>query len=107
MACPCFAILSLLHEGGEVMTERHFHRTQQQIVARSDQPLIGILDREDDHDVVRYFTQEEEADAASSQASTRRALDLAGVWSDLDWDEAQAALDRIRHESTPTPPIAL
>ena len=30
---------------------------------------------------------------------------LAGAWSDLDWDEAEKELDRIRHESNPTPPI--
>jgi hypothetical protein len=33
------------------------------------------------------------------------ARSLAGAWSDLDWDETIAALDRIRHESKPTPPI--
>lgn len=33
------------------------------------------------------------------------ALSLAGAWSDLDWDEMYEALDRIRHESEPTPPI--
>jgi hypothetical protein len=32
-------------------------------------------------------------------------LALAGAWADLDWEEAEAELDRIRHESQPTPPI--
>ncbi len=36
---------------------------------------------------------------------TQRALDLIGSWSDIPWDEMEAALDRIRHESEPTPPI--
>jgi hypothetical protein len=34
-----------------------------------------------------------------------RARALAGAWADLDWEEAHDELDRIRHESDPTPPI--
>jgi hypothetical protein len=77
------------------------------MIAPADQPLIGILVREDGRDVVRYFADEDEADAYSTPASVQRALDLAGAWADLDWDEMEAALDRIRHESVPTPPIEL
>jgi hypothetical protein len=40
-------------------------------------------------------------------SGVKEALDLAGAWSDLDWDDTIAALDRIRHESKPTPPIKL
>jgi hypothetical protein len=54
-----------------------------------------------------YFTDEKAADAAVSQSATQDALSVIGAWSDLDWDETVAALDRIRHESTPTPPIKL
>jgi hypothetical protein len=32
---------------------------------------------------------------------------LAGAWSHLGWDDMVATLDRIRHESKPTPPIKL
>jgi hypothetical protein len=69
--------------------------------------LIGIIFEENGHEVVRYFTEEKAADAAVSQSATQKALDVFGVWSDLDWDETVAALDRIRHESKPTPPIKL
>ncbi len=31
---------------------------------------------------------------------------LAGAWADLDWEEAVATLDRIRHDTEPAPPIA-
>ncbi len=34
-------------------------------------------------------------------------LALAGSWSDLDWDEMIRELDRIRHQSKPTPPLDL
>ena len=34
-------------------------------------------------------------------------LALAGSWRALDWDDMMQELDRIRHESKPTPPIDL
>jgi hypothetical protein len=68
-------------------------------------PLIGIIVEEKGKEVVRYFTDEKAADAAVSQNATQDALSVIGAWRDLDWDETVAALDRIRHESTPTPPI--
>jgi len=33
------------------------------------------------------------------------ARSLAGAWADLDWEEAIDALDHIRHDNEPTPPI--
>ena len=47
------------------------------------------------------------ARAAIASQATAEALALAGAWADLDWDDAVAALDRIRHESEPTPPIEI
>jgi hypothetical protein len=70
-------------------------------------PLIGIIVEEKGKEVVRYFTDEKEADAAVSRSATQDALSVIGAWSDLDWDETLNALDRIRHESKPTPPIKL
>jgi hypothetical protein len=40
-------------------------------------------------------------------SAAQRVLKLAGVWSDLDWDEAEKDLNRIRHESKPAPPLTL
>jgi hypothetical protein len=70
-------------------------------------PLIGLIFEENGHEVVRYFTEEKAADAAVSENATQKALGVIGAWRDLDWDETVAALDRIRHESKPTPPIKL
>ncbi|MSP14583.1 MAG: hypothetical protein EXR62_16710 [Chloroflexi bacterium] len=75
------------------------------LLVRSDQPLIGVIMTEGDQEVVRYFVDEQDADAATPQNSIQRALGLAGAWSDLDWEEMEAALETIRHESQPTPPI--
>ena len=73
----------------------------------SNQPLIGIPFRENGKEVIRYFSEEEVADKAVSEDATKKALSLAGAWSDLDWNDMEKALDRIRHESKPTPPIEL
>jgi hypothetical protein len=68
-------------------------------------PLIGIIVQEKGKEVVRYFTDEKAADASVSQNAIQDALSVIGAWSDLDFDETLDALDRIRHESKPTPPI--
>jgi hypothetical protein len=73
----------------------------------SGHPLIGIPVEENGHEVVRYFTDETEADKAFGSRKRRDVRHLAGVWKDLDWDAAADELDRIRHESKPTPPIDL
>ena len=82
-------------------------RQQQGLLVQSNQPLIGIPFEEKGREVVRYFTTEEEAGSAMLDQEIQDAISLAGTWSDLDWDEMVEAFDRIRHESKPTPPIAL
>jgi hypothetical protein len=71
---------------------------------RRDQPLIAIPLIEDGEEVTYYFVDEQTADEFMVQRGTD-ARSLAGAWSDLDWEETIEALDRIRHESKPTPPI--
>ncbi len=75
------------------------------LTIRPDQPLIGIPDDLIGEGTVRYFTSEEVADEVLSEESLEEALSLAGVWSDLDLEEMLSELNRIRHESGPTPPI--
>jgi hypothetical protein len=70
-----------------------------------DRPLVGIAMVENGQEVIRYFADDEQADAAIAADLSADARSLAGAWADLDWDEAIDALERIRHESTPTPPI--
>jgi tRNA(fMet)-specific endonuclease VapC len=82
------------------------HQPVPYLVAREGQPLIAIPDP-DEPGTTYYFVSEEDAKAFIGPGATERALALAGVWSDLDWDEMVEALDRIRHESKPTPPIDL
>ena len=71
------------------------------------QPLIGVIAEEQGHEVVRYFTEEQEADRIMVQNTTQDALALSGAWSDLEWDELEKALESIRHESHPTPSLSL
>ncbi len=51
-----------------------------------DQPLIGIPLVENGREVVRYFTNEAEADKAMRKYRTRNGRHLAGVWRDLNWE---------------------
>jgi hypothetical protein len=77
------------------------------LLVQDNQPLIGIPFEEKGQEVVRYFAREEEADQAVADQEVQDALSLAGAWSHLDWDDMVETLDRIRHESKPTPPIKL
>jgi hypothetical protein len=77
------------------------------VQADPGQPLIGVMTEEQGREVVRYFTKEADADRLLVEDTTQAALALAGVWSDLAWDELEQALDRIRHESQPTPPFSV
>jgi hypothetical protein len=81
--------------------------SSQSFSARCDQPLIGVIVPEGDGEIVRYFTDEAEADEALSQSGIVQALSLPGAWKDIDSIEALDELDRLRHESRPTPPIDL
>jgi hypothetical protein len=85
------------------MATRHTNRPIE-IVVPADHPLVAIPDEIDGQAVIRYFFSEEEADAAF-ETDSNDARSLAGAWSHLDWEETVEALDRIRHESKPTPPI--
>jgi hypothetical protein len=89
------------------MAEQH-GRSATHLQVRDGQPLIGIVLLEDGQHVTHYFTDDAEAAAAVSQRQViEAALATAGAFSDLDYDEAMDALDRIRHASKPTPPIDL
>jgi hypothetical protein len=73
------------------------------IAIRDGQPLVGVF--VDDSDLVEYFADEVATEALS--AGAQEALSVIGAWREMDWDELADSPDRIRHESTPTPPIKL
>ena len=85
------------------------HRTPhpQSLVVAGDQPLIAIPLEEDGREVVCYFVEADPTPTSALPDTVQDALSLAGAWSDLDWEATVEALDRIRHESRPTPPIEL
>jgi hypothetical protein len=91
-------------KGGVRMTERQPGRTHG-LTVRSNQPLIGVIEQHDGQEVTRFFT--EEPGESLPDADVQAALSVIGAWSDVDWEEMLEALDRIRHESPPTPPIEL
>jgi hypothetical protein len=70
-----------------------------------DQALIGVVIRQHGREVTRFFADEAEADTALTPSATDDALHLAGSWDDLSWDELAEGLDRIRHDTPPSPPL--
>jgi hypothetical protein len=105
---PLDASLSVQKERGcaRTMAERR-RQGGPSLLVQGNQPLIGIPFEEQGQEVVRYFAREEEADQAVADQEVQDAMSLAGAWSHLDWDDMVETLDRIRHESKPTPPIKL
>lgn len=75
------------------------------LVARRDQPLIAVPAERDGDEGVCYFVDDDAADRALGLDSSPAAIKLAGIWSDLDADEMLDALERMRRETPPTPPI--
>ena len=88
-------------------------RLTPELTTRASQPLIGIPTTEDAEEVVRYFTSEADADRAlahQDRDGVQRALNLIGAWEHLDAEDGPDMLDeldRLRHESRPTPPLEL
>jgi hypothetical protein len=89
------------------MAERQLHQ-HDNLISRRSQPLFGvILMTPDGNESVHYFNDEQVVDSAVKQSSLQKALSLAGAWRDLDWEAAEQELDRIRHQSQPTPAFEL
>lgn len=80
--------------------------TPDSFTADEDEPLIAIITVENGREVVRYVASDEVADRATLPQAIQDALALGGAWSDLDWDEVEAELYRIRHSNPPSPPVA-
>jgi hypothetical protein len=90
------------------MTAERQSGDYQLIIVHRGKPLIGLPGSAgDDEDLVAYFADEDEADETVTDVAVEAVLALAGAWSDVPWEELEAGLDRIRHESEPTPPIEL
>ena len=73
----------------------------------SSQPLIGIPFEENGQEIIRYFSEEALRNDALSSENVEQVLELAGAWEKLSWEDMASSLDRIRHQSTPTPPVEL
>jgi hypothetical protein len=74
------------------------HKTRREpegIHIGKEEPLIAVPD---DAEGETYFTSEEAADAARTDETLQQALETAGAFSDLSWEEAEADFARMRHE---------
>lgn len=88
------------------MSRRRHHHADRSLALPADEPLTGVVIEGSGDRMVRYSSAGLDS-AEESEANLQAALAVIGAWSDLDWDEFSADLDRIRHESRPSPPIEL
>jgi hypothetical protein len=75
------------------------------LVVLDDQPLVAIPITSHGRTITYYLANE--VDNRETSDIIRAAIATAGAFSDLDWEDTLADLDRIRHQSRPTPPIDL
>ena len=87
------------------MIARQEHDTSTTFSVASDEPLIAIPLDEHGVERVLYFTSDAEADAYIRTRRPAGPVSMAGIWSELDANDMLDRLDRIRHESSPTPPL--
>ena len=73
-------------------------------VNATNQPRV--LKRDNTPIAILTPVTKKQAAKAKSQA-VKEAFALAGAWKDLPSDQMEEELDRIRHQSKPTPPIEL
>lgn len=69
-----------------------------------EKPVNAMVKRPHEINFAVGSVEEAPAVKESGRAITR-ALAVIGAWDDLDWEATAAALDRMRHERAPTPPI--
>ncbi len=81
--------------------------TPRSLTTHRHEPLLAVMLEEDGQEVVRYFAGDVPSELDQPDDVVEDALQLAGAWRDLDWQETAEALDRIRHANPPTPPIEL
>ena len=60
-----------------------------------------------DNQIVAVLTPVKTEGKQQNKKAIEEALALAGAWKDLDFDDMLEQLDKIRHESKPTPPFEL
>ncbi len=68
------------------------------VVVADDAPLFAVPFDKGGKEEVLYATDEDAADRALGLDKQRERINLAGVWSHLDWDDAEAYLERIDNE---------
>jgi hypothetical protein len=80
-------------------------RPRPELIVGARQMLFGVPRDENGHESIHYFVEAVDAAPDVDDDGVRQALSVIGAWRDLDWDAALDELDRIRHESRPTPII--
>jgi hypothetical protein len=86
------------------MVKQHTNQSRTLLV-RSGEPVYVVPIDLDGVEYELYVAGDDAAEELRTPESLRDALNLAGAWSDMDGDAMLEALQRMRRESKPTPPI--
>src|SRR5690349_8129806 len=88
------------------MSELRQHDVEEELTSsESNEPLITLPVDDQGVETAVYFTSEAAADEYVRKIRPQGPVSFAGIWSDLDADDMLDSLERIRHDSKPTPPL--
>jgi hypothetical protein len=108
-----FLLFQVLHEDTDIATMALImSQVPIPFDISSNKDLLRLAEEVKTTKTPRALTKDDETVAvlvpvekAGKPASIQEALALAGAWSDLPSEHMEEELDRIRHESKPTPPF--
>lgn len=84
------------------MAQRQPDPTQTRRVRGNDHVLLVPVDGPD-RDLAEMIIEDETSMSIASDEAIVALKSLAGAWSDLDWEDLESDLRRVRHESAPSP----
>jgi hypothetical protein len=83
------------------------NRVATELIVRKGEALISVPGEENGEPITRVYVRDLRAPIRPNADTLALARSARGAWRELDWEYTVAELDRIRHESTPTPPLDL
>lgn len=82
-------------------------RNGTELIVRKGEALVGVPDAENGEPITRVYVRNLRSPGRPNAETLALALSAICAWKELDWEFTLAELDRIRHESEPTPPLDL
>ena len=78
-----------------------------ELIVRKGEALVAVPGEENGQPITRVYVRNLRSPGKPNEETLALALSAIGAWKELDWEFTLSELDRIRHESEPTPPLDL